>query len=54
MNIKHKFIIYSGFDNTITNYDIFDKIITYVYSYNKYKEVEDLRDSGLCLRSLVG
>ena len=37
-----KFIIYSDFDNTITNYDILDKIIEEKYSYDKYKEVENL------------
>lgn len=37
-----QFIIYSDFDNTITNYDILDKIIEEKYSYGKYKEIEEL------------
>ena len=37
-----KYIIYSDFDNTITRYDILDKIIEEKYSYEKYKEVENL------------
>ena len=37
-----KIIIYSDFDNTISNYDILDKIITDKYSYAKYKEAENL------------
>jgi HAD superfamily phosphoserine phosphatase-like hydrolase len=37
-----KIIIYSDFDNTISNYDILDKIITDKYSYEKYKEAENL------------
>jgi HAD superfamily phosphoserine phosphatase-like hydrolase len=40
--MSSKFIIYSDFDNTITNYDILDKIIEEKYSYDKYKEVENL------------
>ena len=35
-----KFIIYSDFDGTITNYDTLDKIITDVYSYTTYKTLE--------------
>jgi 2,3-diketo-5-methylthio-1-phosphopentane phosphatase len=37
-----KFIIYSDFDNTITKYDILDKIIEEKFSYEKDKEVENL------------
>ncbi len=37
-----KYIIYSDFDNTITKYDILDKIIEEKYSYEKYKDVENL------------
>jgi len=36
------FVIYSDFDGTITNYDTLDQIITDVYSYDIYKEVEGL------------
>ena len=36
------FIIYSDFDGTITTIDSFDKIITEVYSYETYKETENL------------
>lgn len=37
-----KYIIYSDFDNTITKYDILDKIIEEKFSYEKYKHVENL------------
>ena len=37
-----KFVIYSDFDGTITNYDAFDKIIEEVYSYTTYKKLEQL------------
>ena len=37
-----KLIIYSDFDNTITNFDILDKIITDIYSYETYKKMEQL------------
>ena len=36
-----KFIIYSDFDGTISNYDTLDKIITDVYSYDTYKNFEN-------------
>lgn len=39
-------IIFSDFDGTITNYDVLDTIITNVYSFEKYKEVENKLLSG--------
>lgn len=36
-----KFIIYSDFDGTISKSDILDKIITDVYSFETYKEMEN-------------
>lgn len=38
--MKDKIIIFSDFDGTITNQDVLDRIITDVYSFEKYKEVE--------------
>ena len=35
------FIIYSDFDGTISNYDTLDKILTDVYSYSTYKQLEN-------------
>lgn len=37
---SEKFIIYSDFDGTITTEDVLDKIITELYSYEKYKQLE--------------
>ena len=34
------YVIYSDFDNTITQYDLLDRIITEVYSFETYKEAE--------------
>jgi len=42
LNSDKQFIIFSDFDNTITNHDILDKVITDIYSWDKYKEVESL------------
>jgi HAD superfamily phosphoserine phosphatase-like hydrolase len=36
-----KVIIYCDFDGTITKTDVLDKIITDIYSYDKYKEMEN-------------
>jgi 2-hydroxy-3-keto-5-methylthiopentenyl-1-phosphate phosphatase len=44
--MNNKFIIYSDFDGTITKSDILDGIITDVFSYEKYKQVETLLLSG--------
>lgn len=41
-----KFIIYSDFDGTITTSDMLDNIITKIYSYDKYKEMENKLLSG--------
>lgn len=39
--MKGKFIIFSDFDGTITKCDILDGIITDIFSFEKYKEVEN-------------
>ena len=39
--IMVNFIIYSDFDGTITKYDTLDKIVTDVYSYSTYKQLEN-------------
>jgi 2-hydroxy-3-keto-5-methylthiopentenyl-1-phosphate phosphatase len=39
--MHNKFIIFSDFDGTITKSDILDGVITDVYSYDKYKEMEN-------------
>lgn len=39
--MNNKFIIFSDFDGTITKKDILDTIITDVYSWDIYKEVEN-------------
>lgn len=44
--MKKNFIIFSDFDGTITNCDVLDRIITEIYSYEKYKEVENLLLTG--------
>lgn len=44
--MNNKFIIYSDFDGTITKSDILDGIITDIYSWEKYKEVENKLLSG--------
>ena len=46
LRVNNQFIIYSDFDGTITKSDILDGIITDVYSYDKYKEVENKLLSG--------
>ena len=38
--MNNKIIIFSDFDGTITNSDVLDGIITDIYSWEKYKEVE--------------
>jgi len=44
--MNNQFIIYSDFDGTITKSDILDGIITDVFSYDKYKQVENELLSG--------
>lgn len=44
--MNNKFIIFSDFDGTITKNDILDGIITDIYSFDKYKEVENKLLSG--------
>ena len=39
--MKNKVIIFCDFDGTITQRDVLDSIITDVYSFEKYKEVEN-------------
>jgi len=39
--MKNNLIIFSDFDGTITNRDVLDGIITEIYSFEKYKQVEN-------------
>lgn len=44
--MKNNLIIFSDFDGTITNRDVLDGIITEIYSFEKYKQVENELLSG--------